>query len=228
MLMSRRGLLVAGAGVAVAGCASQSQVAEIVTPQPVQVQPTPWVRQAYTPPPLDPRGIIPRDLREQAIQALDRHAWSLPNRDRIYIVNFTQHSAEPRMYELDVISGEARMFHTAHGVGSDPFHSGYAHGFSNIMDSNASSLGAYRTSGQGWGMRHGDNVLLDGLEESNNAARDRAIIVHSADYCEPEWLAREGKLGRSFGCFATSVASLQYLRPRMDEGRLLYAARSLA
>ena len=228
MLMSRRGLLVAGAGVAVAGCASQSQVAEIVTPQPVQVQPTPWVRQAYTPPPLDPRGIIPRDLREQAIQALDRHAWSLPNRDRIYIVNFTQHSAEPRLYELDVISGEARMFHTAHGVGSDPFHSGYAHGFSNIMDSNASSLGAYRTSGQGWGMRHGDNVLLDGLEESNNAARDRAIIVHSADYCEPEWLAREGKLGRSFGCFATSVASLQYLRPRMDEGRLLYAARSLA
>lgn len=227
MLLSRRGLLVAGAGVAVAGCATSPQVAEIITPEPVEVRPSPPVWQAYTPPPLDPRGLVPRDLREQAIQALDRHAWSIPNRDRIYIVNFTQHSAEPRMYELDVISGEARMFHTAHGVGSDPFHSGYAHGFSNIMDSNASSLGAYRTAGQSWGMRHGDNVLLDGLEETNDAARDRAIIVHSADYCEPEWLAREGKLGRSFGCFATSRATLDFLRPRMDDGRLLYVARSL-
>lgn len=227
MQLSRRGLLVAGAGVAVAGCASQPQQIAEVLPQPVQVAAAPLPRQPVQAPPLDPRGLIPRDLREQAIEALDRHAWSIPHRDRIYIVNFTQHSAQPRLFELDVVSGEARMFHTAHGVGSDPFHSGYAHGFSNIVDSNASSLGVYRTAGQGWGMRHGDNVLLDGLEDTNNAARDRAIIVHSADYCEPEWLEREGKLGRSFGCFATSVASLQFLRPRMDEGRLLYAARSL-
>lgn len=227
MLLSRRGLLVAGAGVAVAGCASSPQLAEIVAPEPVRVAATRLPPQPVQAPPLDPRGLIPRDLREQAIEALDRHAWSIPNRDRIYIVNFTDHSAQPRLFELDVISGEARMFHTAHGVGSDPFHSGFAHGFSNIMDSNASSLGAYRTAGQSWGMRHGDNVLLDGLEDTNNAARDRAIIVHSADYCEPEWLAREGKLGRSFGCFATSRATLDYVRPRMDEGRLLYAARSL-
>lgn len=225
MRFSRRGLLVAGAGVAVAGCASQSQIAEAPAPTQAWVSATPAPNR--TAPPLDPRGMVPRDLREQALAALDRHAWSLPNRDRIYIVNFSQHSAEPRLFELDVVSGEARMFHTAHGVGSDPFHSGYAHGFSNIMDSNASSLGAYRTSGMGWGMRHGQNVLLDGLEETNNAARERAIIVHAADYCEPEWLAREGKLGRSFGCFATSFATLDYLRPRMDEGRLLYVARSI-
>jgi hypothetical protein len=228
MSISRRGLLVAGAGVAVAGCASTPQIVEA----PVAEQPT-WVAATPPPvrqvaPPLDPRGLVPRDLREQALAALDRHAWSIPNRDRIYIVNFTQHSAEPRLYELDVISGAARVFHTAHGVGSDPFHSGYAHGFSNIIDSNASSLGVYRTAGMGWGVRHGQNVLLDGLDPTNDAARERAIIVHAADYCEPEWLAREGKLGRSFGCFATSTASLDFLRPRMDSGRLLYVARSLA
>jgi len=225
MQFSRRGLLVAGAGVAVAGCAAQTPAIE--APAPSQ----PWVSATPAPnrpaPPLDPRGLVPRDLRQQALAALDRHAWSLPNRDRIYIVDFSQHSAAPRLFELDVISGEARMFHTAHGVGSDPFHSGYAHGFSNIVDSNASSLGVYRTSGMGWGMRHGQNVLLDGLESTNDAARERAIIVHAADYCEPEWLAREGKLGRSFGCFATSFASLDYLRPRMDDGRLLYVSRSV-
>lgn len=225
MSLSRRGLLVAGAGVVVAGCASNTEIAQVPEPQPTWVSATPVPRAPA--PPLDPRGLVPRDLREQALEALDRHAWSIPNRDRIYIVNFTQHSAQPRLYELDVISGEARMFHTAHGVGSDPFHSGYAHGFSNIVDSNASSLGVYRTSGMGWGVRHGSNVLLDGLDNTNNAARERAIIVHAADYCEPEWLEREGKLGRSFGCFATSSASLDYLRPRMDEGRLLYAARSV-
>ena len=225
MSLSRRGLLVAGAGVVVAGCASNAQIAQTPEPGPMRLTATPVPRPV--PPPLDPRGLVPHDLREQALAALDRHAWSLPNRDRIYIVNFTEHSAQPRLFELDVVSGEARMFHTAHGVGSDPFHSGFAHGFSNIVDSNASSLGVYRTAGMGWGMRHGQNVLLDGLEESNNAARERAIIVHAADYCEPEWLEREGKLGRSFGCFATSFASLDYLRPRMDEGRLLYVARSI-
>lgn len=226
MLLSRRGLLVAGASVAAAGCAAQPQMVEFVEPEPQPVQPVRVAAQARPAPPLDPHNMIPRDLREQAIEALDRHAWSLPNRDRIYVVDFSRHSAQARMFELDVISGEARMFHTAHGVGSDPFHSGYAHGFSNIVDSNASSLGAYRTGGQGWGMRHGDNVLLDGLDNTNNAARERAIIVHAADYCEPEWLEREGKLGRSFGCFATSEATLRHLRPRMDEGRLLYAGRS--
>lgn len=219
--------MVAGAGTFVAGCASSTQIAEVVVPQtePQWVAATPTPR--ASPPPLDPRGLIPRDLREQALAALDRHAWDLPNRDRIYIVDFTLHSARERLYELDVISGAARMFHTAHGVGSDPFHSGFAHGFSNIVDSNASSLGVYRTAGQGWGVRHGQNVLLDGLDTTNDAARQRAIIVHSADYCEPEWLAREGKLGRSNGCFATSYATLDYLRARMDEGRLLYAARSI-
>jgi len=226
MSLSRRGLLVAGAGTLVAGCATDTQIAE--TPQPVATRSTATLQPTYRQaPPLDPRGLVPRDLREQALAALDRHAWSLPNRDRIYIVDFSLHSARERLFELDVVSGEARVFHTAHGVGSDPFHSGYAHGFSNIVDSNASSLGVYRTSGMGWGMRHGENVMLDGLEPSNDAARERAIIVHAADYCEPEWLAREGKLGRSFGCFATSYASLSYLRSRMDEGRLLYVARSL-
>lgn len=225
MPFSRRGLLAVGAGVVVAGCASRTQIVEAPTLQPARAAASPvhWP----VAPPLDPRGLVPRDLREQALAALDRHAGSLPNRDRIYIVNFTQHSAEPRLFELDVVSGEARMFHTAHGVGSDPFHSGFAHGFSNIVDSNASSLGVYRTSGMGWGMRHGQNVLLDGLDDTNDAARERAIIVHAADYCEPDWLEREGKLGRSFGCFATSFSALDYLRPRMDEGRLLYAARSI-
>lgn len=223
MQLCRRSLLVSGAGLAVTACATTAPVEPIalrgpVLPIQIATEPAPHVA-----PPLDPMGLVPADLRERALAALDQHAASLPNRDRIYIVNFSSHSAQPRMVELDVISGAAQAFHTAHGVGSDPFHSGFAHGFSNIQDSHASSVGAYRTAGESWGMRHGDNVLLDGLDETNSNVRDRAIIVHAADYCEPDWLEREGKLGRSFGCFATSFSNLAHLRPRMGEGRLLYA-----
>ena len=73
------------------------------------------------------------------------------------------------------------------------------------------------------GAIHNENVLLDGLEYSNNMARDRAIIVHGADYADPEFLAREGKLGRSYGCFSTAHTDLPMLRERMGEGRLLFA-----
>ncbi|WP_421732041.1 murein L,D-transpeptidase catalytic domain-containing protein [Brevundimonas sp.] len=51
------------------------------------------------------------------------------------------------------------------------------------------------------GAQQGPNVLLDGLEYSNDRARERAIIIHGADYADPDFLAREGKLGRSYGCF---------------------------
>lgn len=224
-------IVTAAAGAALSGCAT-TQPVETASLEPLDLRPAQPIDLAVqpvsgTPPPLDPRGLVPVALRERALEALDRHASSLPNRDKIYIVNFTHHSAQPRLFELNVITGEARAFHTAHGVGSDPAHTGYVQGFSNMVDSHASSVGAFRTAGASWGMRHGENVLLDGLDDTNSAARDRAIIVHAADYCEPEWLAREGKLGRSFGCFATAFADLAYLRPRMDEGRLLFAGITL-
>lgn len=189
-----------------------------VAPLAMNTQPLP-VRPA-----LDPEGLIRPALRERAVAALDAHADALAQRDRIYVVDFARHSSEPRLFELDMVSGRATAFRTAHGMGSDRAHTGYPQEFSNIPDSHASSVGAYRTGGAGWGQRHGPNVLLDGLDPTNDAARARAIIVHAADYCEPEFLAREGKLGRSFGCFATSFGDLPYLRDRMGEGRLLYVS----
>jgi hypothetical protein len=128
-----------------------------------------------------------------------------------------------RLFRLDLTTGEVKACRTAHGRGSDPAHTGFAQRFSNVPDSNASSVGAYLTVGQSWGSKHGPNVLLDGLDPTNSEVRDRAIIVHAADYCEPAYLASQGKLGRSFGCFALSQADLNALRPDMGGGRLLFA-----
>ncbi|WP_332661174.1 murein L,D-transpeptidase catalytic domain-containing protein [Brevundimonas sp.] len=49
------------------------------------------------------------------------------------------------------------------------------------------------------------------------------MIIHGADYADPAFLAREGKLGRSYGCFSVAHADLPRLRERMGEGRLLFA-----
>lgn len=231
--LSRRGLIL-GLGALTASCAAStpkpSPVAQAFTPTPLPPPlPLPLtVPAAPAPvpalgPSLDPQGLIRRPLLYAAMDALKRHRGTVEHEDRVYIVDFQAHSSKPRLFRLDLTTGEATAYRTAHGRGSDPAHTGFAQRFSNVPDSNASSVGAYLTVGASWGSKHGPNVLLDGLDPSNSEVRDRAIIVHAADYCEPAYLASQRKLGRSFGCFAVSRADLNALRPDMDGGRLLFA-----
>jgi hypothetical protein len=172
---------------------------------------------------LDPKGVIRKALLDDALVALKRHGDRISNRDHMFLVDFQRHSSQPRLYKLDLRTGEVQTFRTAHGRGSDPTRTGFAKRFSNTPNSDASSVGAYVTAGQNAGARDGANVILDGLDASNSQARARAVIVHGADYCEPGYLAKEGMLGRSNGCFALSHADLKALRPIMDSGRLIFA-----
>ena len=231
--LSRRGLILGGsallAGCATGGAGTSSTALLAETPPvaaPAAPPPPPRIQTAQTfaaPPPLDPYRQVRPDLMQRAMAALDIHHRRVPLRDRMYIVDFQKFSGEERLFEVDLISGQVMAFRTSHGRGSDPQHSGYARNFSNTPDSYMSSLGAYATAGAGWGSQQGPNVLLDGLDYSNDRARDRAIIVHGADYADPQFLAREGKLGRSYGCFSTAHTDLPMLRERMGEGRLLFA-----
>ena len=223
--LSRRGLIV-GLAALTTSCASTSNQPALVaatTFQPIAVTPTLPPAPVALGPVLDPDYLIRRPLMHAALDALKRHGDRVEKQDRVYIVDFQAHSSAPRLFRLDLITGKATAFRTAHGKGSDPAHTGFAERFSNEPESNASSVGAYLTAGQAWGSKHGPNVLLDGLDPTNSEVRDRAIIVHGADYCEPAYLAANGKLGRSFGCFAVSQADLNALRPDMDAGRLLFA-----
>jgi hypothetical protein len=172
---------------------------------------------------LDPKGLIRKPLLAAAYVALDKHKDRVVDQKMIFVADFAKHSSEPRLYMVDMDSGEVTAFRTAHGRGSDPNRSGWARRFSNAPGSLASSLGAYVTLGKSYGLRHGEHVGLDGLDPTNNMARDRAIIVHSADYCELPFLRSWGMLGRSEGCFATSSKEFSALVPAMGEGRLLYA-----
>lgn len=208
-----------------AGCATapaavvETPIVLAAAPPPPPLPPIPQI----TPPPLDPRRLVRPELMSRAMAALDVHSHRITLRDRMYLVDFQKFSGDARMFEVDLIGGRVTAFRTCHGRGSDPEHSGFARRFSNTPESYMSSVGAYATAGAGWGAQQGPNVLLDGLEYSNNLARDRAIIVHGADYADPDFLAREGKLGRSYGCFSTAHTDLPMLRERMGEGRLLFA-----
>ncbi len=230
MRLARRGFILGGAAM-LSGCATAAaQTASVQPLAAVPVDPQSPARPAQvitsqlnTTRPLDPRSQVRKELMDRAMAALDIHDHRITRRDRMYLVDFKKFSGQERLYEVDLEGGGVTLMRTSHGRGSDPAHTGFAVSFSNDPDSHMSSVGAYATAGASHGAQQGPNVLLDGLEYTNNLARQRAIIIHGADYADPAFLAREGKLGRSYGCFSVAHADLPALRERMGEGRLLFA-----
>lgn len=156
--------------------------------------------------------------------ALDRHGSAIAQRDIVGIADFGLRSTQPRFHLLDMASGRLDSLLVAHGRGSDPAHTGFVQRFSNLEGSNASSSGAYATANLYVG-QHGNSRRLIGLEPENNAALDRAIVIHGADYVSTA-RAASGPIGRSFGCFAFAKADIAQVLERLGPGRLLLAYKS--
>jgi hypothetical protein len=165
---------------------------------------------------------ISPELLRRAMAALDRHHDAITNRDVIAVADFARPSRAPRFHLVDVASGRASSHLVAHGRGSDPDHTGWLERFSNGFGSNATSAGAYRTDGFYVG-GHGRSIRLSGLDDSNNNALARAIVVHGAWYVSPAMAASHGVLGRSEGCFAFAESSLGEIMARLGPGHLIYA-----
>ncbi|HEX4079552.1 MAG TPA: murein L,D-transpeptidase catalytic domain family protein [Rhizomicrobium sp.] len=169
----------------------------------------------------DPAGVSPAMLR-RALDALDRHAAVIPDRDVIAIADFSLPSRSPRFHLLDIASGRVSSHLVAHGRGSDPGHTGWLQRFSNESRSDATSAGAFRTDGLYIG-EHGRSIRLTGLDASNDNALSRAIVVHAAWYVSPGMVTTHGVLGRSEGCFALSTESLPEVLARLGQRHLIYA-----
>jgi hypothetical protein len=172
--------------------------------------------------PLQPQ-IDPR-LKARALLALAARRSKIPHADVIGITDFSRPSRDPRFYIVDVRSGMVTQHLVAHGRGSDPAHSGWLEYFSNSVGSEATSNGAYLTGDTYFG-KYGHSLRLYGLDHTNSNALDRAIVVHSAWYAEPQMVADHGKLGRSEGCFALPGVSHAEAMTRLGSGRLLYAEK---
>jgi len=218
--------LVMASGAVVSACATKtlnlaSGPAPIV-PVP-HVAPIPAAPQVAKAGPVAPGSIRP-ELFKRAVAALNRHSMRVPSHDRIAIADFATPSFRPRFHIVNLGNGEVQSFLVAHGVGSDPEHTGLLHSFSNAINSEATSEGAFLTADYYVG-KHGDSQRLLGLDPTNNNAFDRAIVVHSAWYSNADMVAKHGKLGRSQGCFAVGENELAKVFERLGPGRMIYSAK---
>jgi hypothetical protein len=161
-------------------------------------------------------------LLRRALDALDKHRNSITYRDFIAIADFSLPSRSPRFHVVKLADGAVSSHLVAHGRGSDPLRTGWLKRFSNAPGSNASSEGAYRTGAPYIGA-HGHSIRLEGLEQSNDNALARGIVVHSAWYVSDEMVGHFGMLGRSEGCFAVAASTLPEVMTKLGPGRLLYA-----
>lgn len=137
------------------------------------------------------------------------------------LIDYSRPSTDRRLWVIDAASGRVR-FHefVAHGRGSGDDR---ASRFSNNEGSFQSSLGLFRTA-ETYRGAHGYSLRLDGLEPGvNDRARERAIVMHGADYVTGPFIARHGRLGRSQGCPAIDPAIHRELIDTISGGTAVFA-----
>jgi hypothetical protein len=120
----------------------------------------------------------------------------------ITIVDLSKSSCTKRMWLVDLLNRRLVLnTWVAHGQGSGD---DVATKFSNSENSHQSSLGFYVTDGIYFG-KHGRSLKLDGMDAGfNSNARERAVVLHAADYVCQNTINQLGRLGRSHGCPAVS------------------------
>lgn len=125
-------------------------------------------------------------------------AGKITNDRIISIVDFSQPSSKKRLFVIDLDQYKV-VFNTyvAHGLNSGKE---FANKFSNIPESNKSSLGFYETMDTYDG-KNGYSLHLQGLEKGiNDNADSRAIVMHGAGYVSEGLVKSQGYIGRSQGC----------------------------
>lgn len=119
-------------------------------------------------------------------------------KDILTLIDFSKSSTSKRLWIIDM-STNTVLYNTlvAHGKNSGD---DFATDFSNAASSNKSSLGFYAT-GEIYQGKHGASMRLDGLEKGiNDNARNRAVVMHAADYVSESFIKAHKRLGRSQGC----------------------------
>lgn len=165
---------------------------------------------------------LAKDAYQFAIQGFQKLILlgKVKNPDLLTIVDFSQPSTKKRMYIID-LKRKVLLEHSlvAHGRNTGEL---MARAFSNTMESNQSSLGFYVTSDTYQG-KHGLSLRLDGMEKNiNDNARERAIVIHGADYATEGFCKSTGYLGRSHGCPAVPAKTSKIIINTLGNGSCLF------
>lgn len=137
------------------------------------------------------------------------------------VIDFSRPSTTERLWTFD-LADRTLLFKEAVSHGRNSGHN-MATKFSNVPESNMSSLGLFRAA-EGYVGKHGYSLRLDGLEKGiNDRARARAIVIHGADYVNLAVAKTQGRLGRSLGCPAVRPEVSAKLIDAIKEGGLVFA-----
>ena len=127
----------------------------------------------------------------------------LISKNILTLIDFSMSSNSKRLWVIDLTTNTI-LYNSlvAHGRNTgDEF----ANSFSNAAQSFKSSLGFYAT-GEIYSGKHGKSLRLDGLEKGiNSNARQRAVVIHGAEYVSNSFIQNHERLGRSLGCPAIPV-----------------------
>ena len=136
------------------------------------------------------------------------------------IADFSLASVKERLFVIDLTNEKVLTKSlVAHGKNSG-LH--YAKNFSNVPESNKSSLGFYLTADTYEG-NHGYSMRLKGLEKNiNDNAYDRAIVMHGADYVSHQFASAHGYIGRSLGCPAIPSNQKNKIINQIKDGTVLF------
>lgn len=169
-------------------------------------------------------GLNPQALRHAlaAMQCAVNHG--AEPAQRLAVIDYSLPSTERRLWIFDLKRKRLllRDF-VAHGRQSGE---NFAARFSNRLGSHQSSLGLFRTA-ESYRGKHGYSLRMDGLEPGlNDLARERAIVIHGADYVSPRLVRSYGRIGRSLGCPAVRPEVARLVVDQLKGGQFLFAWHS--
>lgn len=144
----------------------------------------------------------------------------LIKKDILTLVDFSLSSNTKRLWVIDLLKNVV-LFQSlvAHGRNTGEE---FATSFSNSAASYKSSLGFYAT-GEIYKGKHGISLKLDGLEKGmNDHARERAVVIHGADYVSDSFIKGHNRLGRSQGCPALPVELASKIISAIKDRSCLY------
>lgn len=121
-----------------------------------------------------------------------------PTANLLSVCDFSLSSNKKRLWVINVDEKKV-LFNSlvAHGKGTGEE---FATQFSNVENSHQSSLGFYITE-QTYTGDNGYSLRLFGMDKGyNDAALERCIVMHGANYVSEDFIKAEKRLGRSWGC----------------------------
>jgi len=166
---------------------------------------------------------LPYDIFEKALTGWNKlnAAHQLAKPGILSIIDYSQSSNNKRLYVIDLIHQKV-LYNTyvAHGKNTG---GEFATSFSNDPNSLKTSLGFYITAAPIMSSKHGEALLINGVEKGfNDKAASREIIIHAANYVCEAFIKKYGMLGRSFGCPAIPPALTASIIATIKAGSCLF------